>query len=126
MGRTTLKRLILIFCFAVPSLLFAQSDQPAVSAKYPLEAHIVSVETVQQQNHGTGDTSESHLVKAEIGGKSYRLTVKQSRLEKRPFQHRVWLQPGVYPARRTDHGFEFEFKDGDKLRHEELRIATEE
>ena len=124
-----MKWLPLILLLAVPSLAFSQQDQQLpVSNKYPLQAHIVSVETVQQQNltNGTGDTSESHLVKAEIDGKTYRLSVKLPRLEKRPFQHRTWLQPGLYPARRTTHGFEFEYQDGDKVRHEELRIATEE
>jgi len=119
----------LILLFAAPFAAFAQQPDLPVSDKFPLQAHIVSVETEQRQQdltNGTGKTSEVHLVKAEIDGKTYRLTVKLPRLDQRPFQHRTWLQPGVYPARRTTHGFEFEYKDGDKVRHEELRIATEE
>jgi hypothetical protein len=128
MERKTVKWLPLILLFAMPVAAFAQQPDLPVSEKYPLHAHVVSVETQQQQNltNGTGEISQVHLVKAEIDGKTYRLTVKLPRREKRPFQHRAWLQPGAYPARRTDHGFDFEYRDGDKIRHEELRIATEE
>ena len=123
-----MKWLPLILSFAMPVAAVAQQPDLPVSGKYPLHAHIVSVETQQQQNltNGTGEISQVHLVKAEIDGKTYRLTVKLPRIDKRPFQHRTWLQPGAYPARRTDHGFDFEYRDGDKIRHEELRIATEE
>jgi hypothetical protein len=118
----------LLLLFAVPSIAFSQQAQLPVSAKYPLQAHIVSVEMEQEQNltNGTGKTSTSHLVKAEIDGKTYRLAVDPVRLQQRPFQHRTWLQPGFYPARRAKHGFEFEYSDGDKARHEELRIVSEE
>jgi hypothetical protein len=129
MERPTVKWLPLILLFAVPAIAFPQQDQPAVSDKYPLQAHIVSVETVERQQNltnGTGEASTSHLVKAEIEGKTYRLTINLPRRDKRPFQHRTWLQPGLYSARRTSHGFEFQYRDGDKVRHEELRIATEE
>ena len=123
-----MKWLPLLLLLAGPFGAFAQQADLPVSDKFPLRAQIVSVETVQRQSltNGTGETSETHLVKAEIDGKTYRLTVKVPRLEKRPFQHRAWLQPGAYPARRTNHGFDFEYRDGDRIRHEELRIATEE
>ena len=124
-----MKWLPLIVFLIVPARAFAQQPDLPVSNEYPLKAQIVSVETEEQQQdltNGSGKTSELHLVKAEIEGKTYRLTVKLPLREKRPFQHRSWLQPGSYPARRTTHGFEFEYRDGDKVRHEELRIATEE
>ncbi len=107
---------------------FAQQPQLPVSKNFPLQANIVSVETQQQQDltNGTGETSTTHLVKAEIGGKTYRLSIKLPLRQKRPFQHHMWLQPGLYPARRTTHGFEFEYQDGDKVRHEELHIVTVE
>jgi hypothetical protein len=112
------------------ALLAALAQEPPlpVSDKFPLPAHIVSVETQQQQDltNGTGETSTTHLVKAEIEGKTYRLSVKLALSQKRPFQHRMWLRPGVYPARRTAHGFEFEYRDGEKVRHEELHIVSVE
>jgi hypothetical protein len=114
--------------FACGVSAFAQQPQLPVSKKFPLQANIVSVETQQQQDltNGTGETSTTHLVKAEIGGKTYRLSIKLPLRQKRPFQHHTWLQPGLYPARRTTHGFEFEYQDGDKVRHEELHIVTVE
>ena len=124
-----MKWLYLIVLFAAAFAAFAQQPDLPVSKNYPLQAHIVSVETEEHQQdltNGSGKTSEVHLVKAEIDGKTYRLTIKLPMRDVRPFQHRTWLQPGTYPARRTTHGFEFEYKDGDKVRHEELRIATEE
>jgi hypothetical protein len=127
--RKKVKWLYLIVLFAAAFAAFAQQPDLPVSKKYPLQAHIVSVETEEHQQdliNGSGKTSEVHLVKAEIDGKTYRLTIKLPMRDVRPFQHRTWLQPGTYPARRTTHGFEFEYKDGDKVRHEELRIATEE
>jgi len=129
MERKTVKWLPLILLFVAPFVALAQQPELPVSNKFPLQAHIVSVETEEQQQdltNGSGKTSEVHLVKAEIDGKTYRLSIKLPLHEKRPFQHRTWLQPGAYPARRTTHGFEFEYKDGDKVRNEELRIATEE
>ncbi|MGA2718382.1 MAG: hypothetical protein ABSF78_05395 [Candidatus Acidiferrales bacterium] len=116
---------ILVFSSALAA--FAQPQLP-VSKNFPLQANIVSVETQQQQDltNGTGETSTTHLVKAEIGGKTYRLSIKLPLRQKRPFQHHTWLQPGLYPARRTTHGFEFEYQDGDKVRHEELHIVTVE
>jgi hypothetical protein len=122
------KWLLLILSLGIPVASFAQQPDLPVSEKYPLKANIVSVETEVQQDltNSEGKTSELHLVKAEIEGKTYRLAVKLPLREKRPFQHRSWLQPGLYPARRITHGFEFEYRDGDKIRHEELRIATEE
>ena len=123
-----MKWLLLILSSGIPAASFAQQPDLPVSEKYPLKANIVSVETEVQQDltNSEGKTSELHLVKAEIEGKTYRLAVKLPLREKRPFQHRSWLQPGLYPARRTTHGFEFEYRDGDRIRHEELRIATEE
>jgi len=117
-----------ILLFACGVSAFAQQPQLPVSKKFPLQANIVSVETQQQQDltNGTGETSTTHLVKAEIGGKTYRLSIKLPLRQKRPFQHHTWLQPGLYPARRTTHGFEFEYQDGDKVRHEELHIVTVE
>jgi hypothetical protein len=117
---------ILLFISALSA--FAQQPQLPVSKKFPLQANIVSVETQQQQDltNGTGETSTTHLVKAEIGGKTYRLSIKLPLRQKRPFQHHTWLQPGLYPARRTTHGFEFEYQDGDNVRHEELHIVTVE
>jgi hypothetical protein len=117
---------ILVFSSALAA--FAQQPQLPVSKNFPLQANIVSVETQQQQDltNGTGETSTTHLVKAEIGGKTYRLSIKLPLRQKRPFQHHTWLQPGLYPARRTTHGFEFEYQDGDKVRHEELHIVTVE
>jgi hypothetical protein len=117
---------ILVFSSALSA--FAQQPQLPVSKNFPLQANIVSVETQQQQDltNGTGETSTTHLVKAEIGGKTYRLSIKLPLRQKRPFQHHTWLQPGLYPARRTTHGFEFEYQDGDKVRHEELHIVTVE
>jgi hypothetical protein len=118
----------IVVLIAVVSPAFPQEPQLPVSSKYPLQANIVSVETQQRQDltNGTGETSTTHLVKAEIAGKTYRLSVKLSLHQKRPFQHRSWLQPGLYPARRTSGGFEFEYRDGDKVRHEELRIVSVE
>ena len=117
---------ILVFSSALAAV--AQEPQLPVSKSFPLQANIVSVETQQQQDltNGTGETSTTHLVKAEIGGKTYRLSIKLPLRQKRPFQHHTWLQPGLYPARRTTHGFEFEYQDGDKVRHEELHIVTVE
>ena len=117
-----------ILVFSSTLSAFAQQPQLPVSKKFPLQANIVSVETQQQQDltNGTGETSTTHLVKAEIGGKTYRLSIKLPLRQKRPFQHHTWLQPGLYPARRTTHGFEFEYQDGDKVRHEELHIVTVE
>jgi len=117
-----------IVLFSSAFSVFAQQPQLPVSKKFPLQANIVSVETQQQQDltNGTGETSTTHLVKAEIGGKTYRLSIKLPLRQKRPFQHHTWLQPGLYPARRTTHGFEFEYQDGDKVRHEELHIVTVE
>jgi hypothetical protein len=118
----------LVLFFAVVFSGFAQQPQLPVSKKYPLQAQIVSVETEQQQNltNGNGETSITHLVKAEIDGKTYRLSIKLSLRQKRPFQHHTWLQPGFYPAHKTEHGFEFEYQDGDKIRHEELHIVSVE
>ena len=117
-----------ILLFACGVSAFAQQPQLPVSKKFPLQANIVSVETQQQQDltNGTGESSTTHLVKAEIGGKTYRLSIKLPLRQKRPFQHHTWLQPGLYPARRTTHGFEFEYQDGDKVSHEELHIVTVE
>src|ERR1700690_300337 len=98
----------IVVLIALVSPAFSQESQLPVSSKYPLQANIVSVETQQRQDltNGTGETSITHLVRAEIAGKTYRLSVKLSLHQKRPFQHRSWLQPGLYPARRTSGGFE--------------------
>ena len=106
----------------------AVGQQVAISEKYPLQAHIVSVEIEQEQHltNGTGEITTSHVMRAEIGGKTYRLAERLSLRQKRPFQHRTWLDSGSYPARRTKHGFEFEYKDGERLRHEELNIMSVE
>ena len=114
---------VAIAAFAALAALPAFGQQLPVSDKYPLQAHIVSVEMEQQQliTDGTGGTSTWHLMKAEINGKTYGLSVYV-----RPFQHRNWLHTGFYPVRQTKHGFEFEYMDGGKLRHEELHIVSEE
>jgi hypothetical protein len=114
------------FC-ALAGMVFlssaANGQQLQVSEKYPLQAHIVSVEMEQQQHFqdGTGGTSTWHLMKAEIDGKTYGLAVLAQ-----PFRHRNWLHTGFYPVRQTKRGFEFEYMDGGKLRHEELRIVSEQ
>ena len=122
------KWLFLILAFAAPAAAFPQQTKLPVSSKYPLQAHIVSVEIEQKQHlsDGSGEISESHLMKAEIDGKTYGLAVPDNLLKKRPFEHRTWLETGFYPARRIKHGFEFEYMDGDKVRHEELQILFQE
>lgn len=123
-----MKWLPIILFVAVLPAAFARQDEPPVSSKYPLRAHIVSIETEQQQKltNGTGETSTRRLMKAEIDGKTYVLAVSAPPLDERPFEHRASLNTGFYPARRTKHGFEFEYRDGDKVRHEELRITFQE
>jgi hypothetical protein len=127
MGRTGMK------CVAIAALTIllasaAVGQQVPVSKKYPLQAHIVSVEIEQQQHltNGTGEFTTSHVMKAEIGGKTYRLAEDLLLRQKRPFQHRTWLDAGFYPARRTKHGFEFEYRDAETVRHEELNIVSVE
>lgn len=118
-----MKWLLFILLSTPPSIALAQQDQPQVSNKYPLRAHIVSVETEQQQNHGSGEISTRRLMKTEIEGKTYILAVDKPPVEERPFEHRTWLPAGFYPARRTKHGFELEYSDSGKIRHEELKIV---
>ena len=117
-----------IAIFTALLVLPAFGQQPPVSNKYPLQAHIVSVEIKQQQHltNGTGETSTSHLVKAEIDGKTYRLAENLPLRQKRLFEHRTWLDAGFYPVRRTKHGFDVEYRDGDNVRHEELNIVSVE
>lgn len=119
------------FATAAFSILLAWAafgQEVPVSKKYPLEAHIVSVEIEQQQHltNGTGEFTTSHVMKAEIDGKTYRLAEDLLLRQKRPFQHRTWLDTGFYPARRTKHGFEFEYRDAGSVRHEELNIVSVE
>jgi hypothetical protein len=116
---------ILLFA-GVTQAAFSQQSQPPVSSKYPLRAHIVSVEIEQQQNHGSGEISTRRLMKTEIEGKTYILVADPPPLEERAFEHRTPLNTGFYPARRTKHGFEFEYNDGEKVRHEELHIMLKE
>lgn len=114
---------VAIAVFAALAALPAFGQQLQVSDKYPLRAHIVSVEMEQRQHmyQGTGGTSTWQLMKAEINGRTYGLAPPTGR-----FQHRNWLHIGFYPVRQTKHGFEFEYMDGNKVRHEELRIVSEE
>ena len=123
-----MKWLSFFFLLAVSPPGLAQQAQLPLSGKYPLRAHIVSVETEQQQNltNGHDEISTRRLMKTEIDGKTYGLALSQPPVEERAFQHRMPLNAGFYPARRTKHGFEFEYKDGDKVRHEELRIVFQE
>ena len=123
-----MKWLPLSLLFAVPSVAFSQQTQLPVSGKYPLHAHIVSVEIEQQQHltNGTRERTTSHLMKAEIDGKTYRLAENMPLRQKRLCQHRTWSDVGLYPARRTKHGFKFEYRDGDNIRHEELNIVSVE
>ena len=123
-----MKCLPLILLFAVASVTFSQQTQLPVSGRYPLQAHIVSVEIEQQQHltNSTGEITTSHLMKAEIDGKTYLLAENLHLRQKRLFEHRTWLDVGFYPVRRTKHGFEFEYMEGDKLRHEELNIVSVE
>jgi hypothetical protein len=122
-----MRRLSLFLLLAMPPLAAtAQDVQLPVSAKYPLQAHIVSIEMEQQENHSSGEISTRRLMKTEVDGKTYLLVATPPPLDKRPFERRTWLNTGLYPARRTKHGFEFEYKDGDKVRHEELHISSED
>lgn len=103
--------------------LFAQALQ--TSAKYPLTAHIVSVEMEQQAIviNGVGGTSNWHLMKTEIDGKMYGLAAEQHPFHRPP----TWLHEGAYPARRTKNGFDLEYIDSrGKVQHEELTIMSEE
>lgn len=123
-----MKWLGLFLLVALPSAASSQQAQLPVSNKYPLEAHIVSVEIEQQQHltNGSGEISTRRLMKTEVDGKTYLLVANPPPLDKRPFEHRTWLNTGVYPARRTKRGFEVEYKDGDKVRHEELQIMSQD
>jgi hypothetical protein len=107
---------------------FPQQDQLPVSDKYPLRAHMVSVEIEQQQHltNGSGEISTRRLMTTEIADKTYLLVVSAPPVQERSFQHRTWLSTGFYPARRTKHGFDLEYRDGDKVRHEELRIMSDD
>lgn len=121
-----MKRLSLIFWLTFPLVALSQQAQLPRSSKYPLQAHIVSLETELHENHASGDISTRQLMKTEIEGKTYILVADKPPVEERPFEHRTSLPTGFYPARRTKHGFEFEYSDGDKVRHEELRITLKE
>ena len=121
-----MKRLSLILWSTVPLAAFSQQGQLPPSSKYPLQAHIVSLETEQHENHASGDISTRQLMKTEIEGKTYILVADKPPVEERPFEHRASLPTGFYRVRRTKHGFEFEYTDGDKVRHEELRIILKE
>jgi hypothetical protein len=127
MGEPGMKCLSIAVVTAVLALP-AIAQQLPVSSKYPLQAHIVSVEIEQQQHltNSDGESTTSHLIKADISGKTYRLAEDSGLRQKRPFHHRTWLDTGFYPARRTKHGFEFEYLDGDNVRHEELNIVSVE
>jgi hypothetical protein len=117
---------IFVLVFSFPA--FSKQDQLPASDKYPLQAHIVSIETEQQQ-HLTDGAAQIHtrrLMKTEIAGKTYMLALTNSGLEPHALQHRLPLDTGFYPARRTKKGFEVEFRDGDKIRHEELDIVLQE
>ncbi|MBZ5696198.1 MAG: hypothetical protein LAN36_12660 [Acidobacteriia bacterium] len=116
-----------IAVFAVLAGLPAFGQQLPVSGKYPLQAHIVSVESQQEQylQDGTGGTYERHLMRTEINGKVYGLR------DDTPIsiRHRAerWLHTGFYPARATKNGFELEYVDvGGKLRHGGFSIVSEE
>jgi hypothetical protein len=104
----------------------AFGQELAVSDKYPLRAHIVSVEMQQEQRitDGTGGTSTWHLMKADIDGTTYGLSIAFRPFSQ--FRHFNWLERGFYPARHAGCGFEFEYMDGGKIRHEELCIMSEE
>lgn len=114
---------VLFILLSTAPFALSQQAQPQVSDKYPLQAHIVSVETEQQQSHGSGEISTRRLMKTEIEGKTYILSVDKPPVEERAFEHRTSLPNGFYPARRTKHGFEFEYNDAGKIRHEELKIV---
>jgi|ERR1700675_3386151 len=114
------------------------------SSAYPLEAHIIKVETRTGSNGtsgvytdpntgavsggGGGGTYTWHLMETIIGDKLYGLSVPGSvTLYGVPVQHRPWLEIGTYPAKRVKNGFEFQYIDNrGKVRHEVLHIESEE
>jgi hypothetical protein len=116
----------MIAVLAIFLVMPAFGQELAVSDKYPLRAHIVSVEMQQQQTitEGTGGTSTWHLMKADIDGTTYGLSIAFRPFSQ--FRHFNWLERGFYPARHAGCGFEFEYMDGGKIRHEELCIMSEE
>ena len=132
--------LIIIFFGA----LSVRAQELHTSPQYPLEARIINVEmrtgsagtsgvytdptTGAVSGGGGGGTYTWHLMKAVIGDRLYGLSVPLGvSLYGIQVQHRSWLEVGTYPAKRVKNGFDFQYlDDAGKVRHEVLRIESEE
>jgi hypothetical protein len=118
--------------------------QVLVSKDYPLQANIIAVEmrTASSPTQGVSTDSDGnvsggggggtytwHLMKTVIGDKLYGLAVPLSQFRGPfgiPLGHRAWLEIGSYSAKRVKDGFELQYLDNKKVRHETLLIQSEE
>ncbi|MGA9527769.1 MAG: hypothetical protein WBS24_06610 [Terriglobales bacterium] len=95
----------------------------AFAEDFPLIAHVKRIELDKKLilAQGTGGTKNIHLVIAEIEGRTYGLEVRRG-----SFHQLDWLHVQDYPCRKSKHGFELQYQDGEKTRMREFVIVSEE
>jgi hypothetical protein len=94
---------------------------PAIAKPQPTPVLTMHILKVDMQQHSNGDGW--HLMHGVVGDKLYGLEATYGFR----FGRDAWLGIGVYTVKRTNDGFQVDFKDDKgKAQHIQLRIQSEE